>query len=712
MVKFCYNPRQLDFDNLTSLNTEDYLHMRTNNIITLWTLRILVHAKLLNRFIDDFGGFDNTQFVHGLGLDAISGRDCTDRKATQKWLSDYLKKVESKHTAKLDHTFSRNIEFLKEALALTQTELEIIRFVVIASSKHEFPALTDLLGQMSNEQIKQTLSKILNIPAQDIAQAIHTNGTLVSTGLLRIDASSNYLRTLFEVLDVPQNIRYALTREHANTADVLRSFVQISPDAILQLDDFQHVQADVDLMQRYITAAVNKKISGVNILISGAPGTGKTELVRTLTSACNMSLYEITMQDRHGEPIEGRDRFSALQLSQKLLANNQQCTILFDEIEDVFPAPNNHMFFGPVSGTDIKKAWVNHMLEKNSVPTFWVCNDTDQIDPAFLRRFDYTLKLRAPGRRARRRILEKYVGHLPVREHWLDYTAEHEHLAPAHIERAAKVVNQLEYDEPQMVEKTLDRIIGNTMEVMGLPRKPRVPSTQTTQYRLDVLNPDYDLTKLTKGLKSRPKARLCFYGPPGTGKTAFGHYLAEQLDKPLLVKRASDILSKWVGEAEKNIANMFQEAESENMVLLLDEADSFLRERSGANNSWEVTQVNELLVQMESFEGVFIASTNLMNILDAASLRRFDYKVKFDYMKPQQTWELFQQVLQEHGQPSPESTIRKQLSQLLTLTPGDFATVVRQARYMDNKLDSETLLSTLQKEVEAKPGSQKSIGFM
>lgn len=70
-----------------------------------------------------------------------------------------------------------------------------------------------------------------------------------------------------------------------------------------------------------------------------------------------------------------------------------------------------------------------------------------------------------------------------------------------------------------------------------------------------------------------------------------------------MVRRASDLLSCWVGATEQNIARAFEEARKDDAVLLIDEADSFLQDRRGAGHSWEVTQVNEVLTQMENFEG-------------------------------------------------------------------------------------------------------------
>src|SRR5208283_6048351 len=117
-------------------------------------------------------------------------------------------------------------------------------------------------------------------------------------------------------------------------------------------------------------------------------------------------------------------------------------------------------------------------------------------------------------------------------------------------------------------------------------------------YRLDWLNVDADLLALVEALRRRPRGRLLFYGPPGSGKTALAHRLAQTLDRPLMVKRASDLVSKYLGDTETNLCAMFDEAAADEAILLLDEADSFLQDRALAQRQWEVTEVNELLTQM------------------------------------------------------------------------------------------------------------------
>lgn len=171
-------------------------------------------------------------------------------------------------------------------------------------------------------------------------------------------------------------------------------------------------------------------------------------------------------------------------------------------------------------------------------------------------------------------------------------------------------------------------------------------------------------------------------------------------------------MSPYIGETEQNIASMFRKARKEGAVLLLDEADSFLSERQLARTSWEVSAVNEMLTQMESFDGLFICSTNLMQRLDAASLRRFALKIKFDYMKADQRWRLFLTQAKEYSRAN-EAQYRSALGQLNNLTPGDFATVRRQAELLSVTLSADELIKRLTQECKNKSaGWNQPIGFV
>ena len=225
------------------------------------------------------------------------------------------------------------------------------------------------------------------------------------------------------------------------------------------------------------------------------------------------------------------------------------------------------------------------------------------------------------------------------------------------------------------------------------------------------IHADADLTAVAAGLAASRSGRICLYGPPGTGKTAYGRWLAEQMGAPLLVKRASDLMSPYVGENERNIARAFREAQSEGAVLLIDEVDSFLQDRREAQRGWEVSLVNEMLTQMESFPGVFIASTNLMDGLDQAALRRFDLKVKFGFLRPEQAQELLRRHCAQLNLAIPQPDLLSRLKRLDRLTPGDFAAAMRQHRF--RPIESTTaLVAALEAECAVKEGARPTVGFL
>ena len=130
----------------------------------------------------------------------------------------------------------------------------------------------------------------------------------------------------------------------------------------------------------------------------------------------------------------------------------------------------------------------------------------------------------------------------------------------------------------------------------------------------------------------RPRMNILLSGSPGTGKTEFVKYLGKTLNSKVHIVIGSDLLDMYVGGTEKNIRQAFIRAEAEKAILFLDEIDGLMQSRERARRSWEVTQVNELLHQMENFNGVMIGATNFAMNLDAAVLRRFTFKLEFDYL--------------------------------------------------------------------------------
>jgi SpoVK/Ycf46/Vps4 family AAA+-type ATPase len=147
-------------------------------------------------------------------------------------------------------------------------------------------------------------------------------------------------------------------------------------------------------------------------------------------------------------------------------------------------------------------------------------------------------------------------------------------------------------------------------------------------------------------------------------------------------------------------------------VLLIDEVDGFLQDRRNARANWEVSQVNELLTQMECFGGVFIASTNLVRNLDQAALRRFDLKVKLDFLKPEQAGRLLCLHCAALGLCTPTPAQVSRVKRLELLTPGDFAAVERRSRFQPVASVDEMLAALAAGCAMKEEGARNALGFL
>ena len=316
-----------------------------------------------------------------------------------------------------------------------------------------------------------------------------------------------------------------------------------------------------------------------------------------------------------------------------------------------------------------------------------------------IRRFDISIEMPIPAKSKREEIIKNYSNNL-LDEKTIKMLAKNENIAPSLISTTSRVISAI---NTKKSPKAFTHILSNTLKAQGYGeiKKESSENSLPNIYNPNYVNTTTNLDDLTQGIKKSGSARICLYGTPGTGKSAFGKYLADMLDKPLLLKKGSDLISKWVGGTEQNIANAFKEAREENAVLVFDEVDSFLADRTQAKQSWEVTQVNEMLVQMENFDGVFIATTNLMDNLDKASLRRFDLKLEFEYLNPKQSWKMFKEFSKELKLPKVKGRFKQEIQSLKQLTPGDFASVIRQNRFKTIQ-NSKDFIARLSDEVKVK----------
>jgi len=288
-------------------------------------------------------------------------------------------------------------------------------------------------------------------------------------------------------------------------------------------------------------------------------------------------------------------------------------------------------------------------------------------------------------------------------------------LTPAQIRTAVRFAGLAQAGEAT-TEALIERQLRNADQALGNKTQGAGERRSVTTYDLAMLNVEsrFEIPRIVAALQARGHGTLCFYGAPGTGKTALAEHVARALDRPLIIKQASDLMSKFVGETEQNMAAMFREAEAEKAVLLLDEADSFLQDRRGAQRTYEVTEVNEMLQGMERFGGIFICTTNLLDRLDQAALRRFTFKIKFMPLTAAQRETMFVTEALAGDAALMTGELRTRLAKLEQLCPGDFAAVKRQVDILAAEFSAAEFLDQLEAEHRIKPEVReaRSMGFM
>ena len=655
---------------------------------------------------------DDEDDEYHLSIDGADSKQSIRDKMRDQCLKARLEELQQKQWKKPLPLFS-NIDGLGKILSLSEADKAILLF---AASFVIFDQFRDVISaqcvRVPTDQLPRLLAAFTGLPFKDIQRSLKPDADLMTSGLIRIKQNTD----LEEKLELMEGLGLRLLEEYSSDQALISMFLKPAAEGSLTLEDFPHLASDTELCRDYLAGVLKSGAHGCNLLLSGPPGTGKTEFTLALARHLGVQIYEVAYAGPQGAPIRGVARLQAYSLCQRLLGKNRRAILLFDEIEDVLP-PRRDGFNG-LFGDDEDhvpspgKAWINRTLENNRVPAIWVTNHTG-IDNAYLRRFDYSVRFPIPPHHVRMLIARQHLVDFSPSEDWLMKITANDSLSPDQISRAAKVARLVSKGKKSRrsalgcIEQTLDR------SASLLQQKITPVVAVSTRYNLDYLNTDSVPAMLVQGLARQSSASLCFFGPPGTGKTELGRFIARELGKPLMVRRASDIFSKWVGDSEKNIAEMFAEARQQQSVLLLDEADSFLADRRGSSHSWEVTQVNELLTQMEVFDGIFIATTNLMEKLDAASLRRFAVKVRFDYLRPDQTWNLFQQeVLRLNTTVTDLASVETEVRRLERVAPGDVAAVVRQCRLWDQPPTARRFLEALRKDLSARGGSMHSIGFM
>ena len=519
---------------------------------------------------------------------------------------------------------------------------------------------------------------------------------LVKSGLACVDNDGDIeiVKRLLRLASAPDD----------SALDVCSLLLDAAIPGELEWADFDHVAEERDHIEKLVKGALQSGAPGVNILVYGPPGTGKTEFCKTLAARLGMNLYSVGEEDERGHETERPERLQALRLAQYLVAPGRASILLFDEMEDVLSDPSWPLFssrrYSPLRSGG-SKVFLHRILERAPVPTLWTSNSARETCETVLRRMTFTLELRKPPCRVRERIWKRELARRDIKatEQDVRSLAKEFDVTPGVASSAIAGASLCGGDltTVRLGVRSLSRVIAG--------EKPPTNQGPPVKFDLALVRADIDPVGFADRLAKTGGKHfsLCLQGPPGTGKSAFVRYLADRLGLQVTQKRASDLMSMWVGETEQQIAAAFAEARAEGSILVFDEADSLLADRRGAVRSWEVSQVNEMLTWMESHPLPFACTTNFGENLDPATLRRFTFKIALDYLTSDQSQAAFHTYFALEAPP--------EIGDLTTLTPGDFAVVRRKAEILGHLQDAKALAELLRAECEAKPNYSRKMGF-
>ena len=598
------------------------------------------------------------------------------------------------------------ITAIKKMFNLTNQEVEFSLFLFITAG-YEIPS-DFFIYHLKCDQFagRKNLVNILNLTQKEFNKILE--GTLAKTGLVEI--SGFELCITDDLISLIQN---------SSTSSFTKSFFSKMPPNTVPLE-YHFVKQEQT--EHILELLKHKPKTATHILLYGSPGTGKTSYAYGLAERLRIPAYEIV----RGDDNKTSQRRAAIVAALNMTNSDKGSLILIDEADNIL---NTHLSWF-MRGETQDKGWLNQILEEPGTRMIWITNSIDGVEESVLRRFAYSLCFKPFNRKQRIRlwnsVLKNNRAKLLMSDTDIANLSGRYKISAGAMDIAVKKAVEKSTKSKKKFHKTVTLTLDSHESLLNHGKKHKDKDTVERNYSIEGLNVQGNIQFMMKQLEkfdnylqrsdgnSRINMNLLFYGPPGTGKSELARYIACHIDKELICKKTSDILDSFVGGTEQNIKEAFEEAESEEAVLIIDEVDSFLFSRDQAKQSWEISFTNEFLTQMERYRGILICTTNRLKGIDNASIRRFNYKIGFNYLKPDGNVIFYQKLLEPLTATSLDKDTREVLKRITDLAPGDFK-VVRDKNFFHHPedLSSQSLVQALQEEAEVKKfhRGRKHIGF-
>ena len=606
-----------------------------------------------------------------------------------------------------DDPVKQRLAAISKALNLSELETDILTFAYVRDQTcFSWPIRVD------DREKPLYYAMALDRSYAEVVQAMSPKGNLRKFNLLDNDFDFS-CRTIGGYMD-------------GSSADALdRRFYRKSEEKdILPWSFYGDLSAkDGETIKRIVGASGGK----CNILLYGAPGTGKTSFAHSLAKELGRTAFEVNQGDDDGKNMKAEARMIGIHVCNEQ-EDPEKSLMVIDEADELLRGSScgfSIFGFDFGGGKSTEKGVTNSLLDEMKIPARWISNaPAVAMDESVRRRFDYSVCFERLNNAQRvaiwRNLVAKHALEGAIPEPKVEEYAARYETSAGGISTVLDNVKRMK-PAPEKVDELIATLMKPHCRLMGVnPGNRFLPAKD---YSLEGLNikGKVSLDRMVKAARNylsadfnvsaedKPRMNVLLFGPPGTGKTEFVKYLGKELDRKVLVMKGSDILSKWVGESEQNIANAFRRAEAEQAILFFDEVDGLLQDRSNASRRWEITQVNELLQHMEKFDGIMVAATNFSKNLDPATMRRFTFKLEFGYLEDEGKRAFFERMFKTTLTDDEFAELR----QLRNLAPGDFRTVRQEHFYLGGEMSNKDRIEALKEECAVKKDgdSSRPIGF-
>jgi SpoVK/Ycf46/Vps4 family AAA+-type ATPase len=620
-------------------------------------------------------------------------------------LGQRMKRLKYRGKADLE----KNLEALRKMLNLTEQETEFCEFMFIMSVWTSPQQFFDNHLECKKFSGRKYLTTALDMGHRELNSIL--GGTLGKVGMFELSKFGYELELNDEYLDLFHNPLNLSIPENFFTR-VPKKTIPLEYH-LIEREQTEHV---LQLLKQ-------KPVTSTNILIYGPPGTGKSSYAHGLARKLKMPAYEVVKGDENNKSSERR---AAIMACLNMTNTGEGSLVIVDEADNILNTQMSWFFRGETQD----KGWLNQILETPGARVIWITNSIGAVEESVLRRFAFSIHFRPFNRRQRIRLWDSVLRRNRAKRFFsqteIAELATRYKLSAGSMDLAVKKAIETGHTDSQSFHRAVTLALDSHQILLNNGEKLENKDRLESNYSLEGLNAEGNIESMLEQLQAfdgylrspasgnRLNMNLLFYGPPGTGKSELARYVALRLERELICKRASNLLNPYVGMTEAYIKEAFQEAEREEAVLVIDEADSLLFSRDRAMGSWEISFTNEFLSQMERYRGILICTTNRLLDLDSASIRRFNHKIELQYLTPEGNVAFYQKLLASLVDGSLDLRTLEALENISDLAPGDFKVVRdRYSFYPKDEVNHQVLVQALMEEVKIKAihRGDKALGF-